>query len=338
MKIGLNTDSLSRLSLPQVLDVAAELGVECVEFATGAWSTAPHVDVDRLLDSEAARRELLARLADRNIAISALNCSGNPLHPGPSGREHEELTRKTIALAPKLGVDRVVMMSGCPAAPGDSNPNWITVCWPPETTRILEWQWTEVVIPYWHDLSRHAHDHGVNKLCLEMHAHQVVHNVPSLLRLRDAVGDSVGANYDPSHLMWMGADPLVGIETLGDAIYHVHAKDTRIEQRPSAVTGRLETLPFTAVTERAWNYVTLGYGRDDSFWRNFCVGLRRAGYDEVLSIEHEDLGMDAVDGVRKSVELLQRVAPRESSEYKTRSATSVIGSTTRAETAGSSLR
>jgi sugar phosphate isomerase/epimerase len=338
MNIGLNTDSLSRLALPQALDVAAELGVACVEFATGAWSSAPHVDADRLLDSEAARRELLAQLADRNLVISALNCSGNPIHPGPSGREHDELARKTIALAPMLGVDRVVMMSGCPAGPGDLNPNWITVCWPPETTRLLEWQWAQVVIPYWRELSEHARDHGVDKLCLEMHAHQVVHNVPSLLRLRETIGNTVGANFDPSHLMWMGADALVAIETLGDAIYHVHAKDTRIEHRRAAVTGRLETLPFTAVTDRAWNYVTLGYGHDDSFWRDFCVGLRRAGYDDVLSIEHEDLEMDPVDGVRKSVELLRRVAPRESSEDQDEGAAPLAGSATPVDAAGSLLR
>jgi sugar phosphate isomerase/epimerase len=334
MKIGLNTDSVSRLSLLQTLELASELGIECVEFATGAWSSAPHLDIDRLLESETARRELLAQLADRDIVISALNCSGNPLHPGPSGGEHDELTRKTIALAPMLGVDRVVMMSGCPAGPGDSNPNWITVCWPPETTQLLEWQWTEVVIPYWHDLARYARDHGVHKLCLEMHAHQIVHNVPSLLRLREAVGNSVGANFDPSHLMWMGADPLVAIEALGDAIYHVHAKDTRIEHRRAAVTGRLETLPFTAATERAWNYVTLGYGHDDSFWRNFCISLRRAGYDDVLSIEHEDVLMGPIDGVRKSVELLRGIAPRESSSYEPDSSTNVTGPTMPAAPAG----
>lgn len=218
MKIGLNTDSVGHLPLAETLDLAAELGLDCVEFPTGAWSTAPHVDLDRLLDSDAARRELLAQVADRGLAISALTCSGNPLHPGPTGREHDEVTRKTIALAPLLGVDRVVMMSGLPGGPGDANPNWITVSWPPETTQILDWQWTEVVIPYWRDLVGHAQAQGIHKLALEMHAHQAVYNVPTLLRLREEVGPAVGANFDPSHLMWMDADPLAAIEALGEAI------------------------------------------------------------------------------------------------------------------------
>ncbi|MFJ9565134.1 sugar phosphate isomerase/epimerase family protein [Streptomyces fuscichromogenes] len=316
MKIGLNTDSVGQLTLDETLDLAAELGLDHVEFATGAWSTAPHVDIDRLLDSESARRELLARVADRGLAISALTCSGNPLHPGPSGREHDQVARRTIALAPLLGVERVVMMSGLPGGPGDANPNWITVSWPPETTRILDWQWAEKVLPYWRDLVAHARDRGVPRLALEMHAHQAVHNVPTLLRLREEVGPVVGANFDPSHLMWMGADPLAAIEALGEAIYHVHAKDTRLEPARLALTSRLETLPVMAAEDRSWNYVTLGYGHDDAFWRAFCLALRRAGYDDVLSIEHEDVLMAPVEGVTKTVDLLRRVAPRDPSSYK----------------------
>jgi sugar phosphate isomerase/epimerase len=309
MKIGLNSDSLGALSLDQTLDVAAELGLGFIEFPTGAWSSAPHVDLERLLDSDSARRELLARVHDHGLEISALTCSGNPLDPGAGGREHEEITCKTIALAPLLGVERVIMMSGCPAGPGDCHPNWITVAWPPETTEILEWQWDEVVIPYWRELARYAGERGVSRLCVELHGHQVVYNVPTLLRLREAAGPIVGANYDPSHLMWMGADPIAAIDALGDAIYHVHAKDTRLEPERQALTSRLETRPATEAGARSWNYVTLGHGHDESFWREFCMALRRAGYDDVLSIEHEDVAMEPLDGVRESVELLRRVIP-----------------------------
>jgi sugar phosphate isomerase/epimerase len=142
---------------------------------------------------------------------------------------------------------------------------------------------------------------------------QVVYSVPTLLRLRDAVGPVVGANYDPSHLMWMGADPLAGIEALGDAIYHVHAKDTRLESRRLALTSRLETAPHSEIHARSWNYVTLGYGQDEAFWRVFCLELRRVGYDDVLSIEHEDELMTPIEGVRKSVDVLRRSMVAEAS-------------------------
>lgn len=306
MKIGLNLDSLGGLSIDEALDTAAELGIERVELPTGAWSPAPHADLDALLDSDRARRELLARVEDRDLAISALTCNGNQLDP-VSGPDHDAVTRKTIRLAPLLGVDRVVLMSGLPGGPGDKHANWITVAWPPEAQRVLRWQWEESVIPYWRELVGHAREHGVGKLCIEMHGQQLVYSVPTLLRLREAVGPEVGANYDPSHLMWMGADPIAAIDALADSIFHVHAKDTRIESRNVALASRLETRPNDEADQRAWNYVTLGYGHDDAFWRSFCLALRRVGYDDVLSIEHEDRLMDPVEGVAKSVELLERV-------------------------------
>jgi len=309
MKIGMITDSLGELSFDELLDTAAELGIERLEFAGGNWSSAPHLALDALLDSAAARREFAASLADHGIALSALNCSGNPVHPGEHGRRHHEITRKTIALAGLMGVERVVMMSGCPGGPGDANANWVTTCWPPEMATILAYQWEDVLIPFWRDLAAYANAHGVTKLCLELHAHQNVYSVDTFFRLHDAVGDTVGVNFDPSHLMWMGADPLAAIAALGPSIYHVHAKDTRIEPVACGRNGRLETKPAAEWNGRAWNYVTLGHGSDEAWWWRFCAALARVGYDDVLSIEHEDMALPPVDGVAQSVALLRRVMP-----------------------------
>ena len=192
------------------------------------------------------------------------------------------------------------MMSGCPGAPGDSHANWITTEWPPEVRDILRWQWDEVLIPYWRDLVAYARDQGVPHLCLELHGYQNVYNVATLKRLRDAVGDTVGANLDPSHLMWMGADPLAAARALGDAIYYVHAKDTRIDPSIAGVNGVIDTTPGsefriacvelhharTAVTTRAGGAAS-------------SSTLADVGYDGVLSIEHEDPAMSAVEGVER---------------------------------------
>ena len=148
---------------------------------------------------------------------------------------------------------------------------------------------------------------GIRKLCLELHGHQNVYNVRTLTRLRGAVGETVGANLDPSHLMWMGADPLAAIAALGSAIYHVHAKDTRLEPQVLARDGRIEIRPAEDVAHRAWNYVTLGRGHDEAWWRRFCQALAAIGYDDALSIEHEDLALPPIEGVRQSVALLRRV-------------------------------
>jgi sugar phosphate isomerase/epimerase len=306
VKIGMITDSLSAFSFDELLDAAAELGIEQLEFAGGNWSSAPHLQLNRLLDSAPARREFKARLANRGIAISALNCSGNPLHPGEIGKRHRDVTRKTIALAGLLGVERVVMMSGCPGGPGDANANWVTTSWPPETQTVLKYQWEEVLTPYWRELCAEARNQGITKLCLELHGHQNVYSVGTFFRLRDAVGETVGVNFDPSHLMWMGADPLAAIPALDSAIYHVHANDTRLEPASLARDGRIEIRPAGDVSHRAWNYVTLGHGHDLAWWRRFCQALAFIGYDDVLSIEHEDFALPPIDGVRQSVALLRQ--------------------------------
>jgi sugar phosphate isomerase/epimerase len=316
MKIGMNTDSLGSLKFDDLLEAASRLGLDCVEFATGNWSTAPHIDIDALLRNKTARNRFMGRIAERGLAISALTCSGNSLHPGRSGHEHDKVIRKTIELAPQIGVDRVILMSGCPPAPGDKHPNWIIVAWPPETTKILEWQWNEILIPYWRELVAYAKNKGVHHLCLELHGGQNVYNVQTLMRLREACGPTIGVNFDPSHLIWMGADPIVAIEALGPAIYHVHAKDTRIEPRNVGLNSRMETRPGKYASERSWNYVSLGYGSGEDFWRVFCLALRRAGYDGVLSIEHEDMAMSPMEGIRKSVELLRRVLIAEPASYQ----------------------
>jgi sugar phosphate isomerase/epimerase len=308
MHIGLVTDSLPHLPLDALLASAAGLGITRLEFGCGNWSTAPHVKLDELLASAAPRQAFLAKLRDHGLTLSALNCSGNPLHPGAHGAAHREVTSKTIRLAGQLGVERVVMMSGCPGGPGDANANWITTSWPPETATVLAWQWDAVIIPYWKALVAEAQSHNVKRLCLELHGHQAVYNVATLHRLRAAVGPVVGANFDPSHLFWMGADPIAAARALGDAIYHVHAKDTRIDAGNAAINGLIDTTPGDRLRERAWTYVTLGFGHGVSWWREFCTALRLAGYDDVLSIEHEDLMLPPEEGVRRSVDALRAAA------------------------------
>lgn len=304
MRIGLVSDGLAHLPFETLLRTAAESGIATLEFGCGNWSAAPHLALDDLLASQIARDRFLGQVAAHGLAISALNCSGNPLHPGPSGAAHRAVTSKTIQLAGLLGLRRVVMMSGCPGGPGDANANWVTTSWPPEAARVLAWQWAEQVIPYWKGLAAEAKAAGVERLCLELHGQQNVYNVRTLFRLREAVGPVVGANLDPSHLVWMGADPLAAVPALGDAIYHVHAKDTRINRAIAPVHGLIDTTPNDRVDQRAWSYVTLGDGHDARWWRAFCQALRNAGYDDVLSIEHEDMALPPIDGVRRSVTLL----------------------------------
>ena len=230
------TDSVAALSTTETLDLAAELALDTIEFATGNWSTAPHLDLGRLLADEGARANFASAVTTRGLRISALNASGNPLHPA-TGAEQDRVLCDTIRLARLLDVNTVVCMSGLPAAPGDHTPNWITTCWAPETTEILQAQW-DIAIPYWRDLAAFARQQNV-QLALEMHANQLVYNAPTLLRLRDAAGPTIGANLDPSHLMWMGSDPISSASALDGAIYHVRqGHPARIRAPGTDVTPR----------------------------------------------------------------------------------------------------
>jgi sugar phosphate isomerase/epimerase len=318
VKIGLITDSVGQLDFESALDLAQREGLSSVEVATGNWSEAPHVNLSALVSFEEERAAFLEKVTARGLTISAMNANGNQLHP-LEGAAHHSVVRDTIEVASQLGVPTVVLMSGLPgAAPGDSVPNWITTSWPPETLRVLDYQWNEVAIPYWKELAAFARDRGV-RLAIEACGSQLVHTVSTLHRLIDAVGgDVVGANLDPSHLMWMGADIPTVIQSLGSAIFHVHAKDIRINKQQAARDGLLDTLPIQRAHERAWNYVTLGLGHPGgaTFWSDFIYNLRSVGYDGTLNIEHEDTLVNSVEGVGRAASLLKQVVLEAPADWK----------------------
>lgn len=309
MKIGIVSDCLGSKSFEELLKTCKKLGIEQVELGCGNWSSAPHVDLDGLLESEIKRDEMKGMLKDYGISISAFNCSGNPLAPGEWGEREDEVTRKTFQLSKYFGLDTVVMMSGLPAGgPNDHYPNWVVTSWPPETQEILKYQWNEVAIPYWKELVKTARDSGVTRLALEPHGSQLVHDVENFNILRDALGgdETVGFNLDPSHLFWMGADPIAVIRALKDAIYHVHMKDVRIE-KPASENTLLDGKGVLEFAKRSWNFAIPGYGHDERWWREFIVTLKMMGYDGVLSIEQEDYTMDTLAALNRTVELLQGV-------------------------------
>jgi sugar phosphate isomerase/epimerase len=304
MKLGLVTDVLRDLAFELALDWIAAQGIEAVEIATGNFSPAPHCDLEALSASADARQRFLDAIASRGLELSALNCNGNLLDPHPERRAKSQATYyKTVRLARALGLDTVNTMSGCPGDPaGGEYPNWVTCTWQQEFVELGERQWQEQIEPFWREAGRFAADNGI-RLAIEMHPGQSVYNTRTFLHLRDLVGPHLGANLDPSHLFWQGMDPLVVIRALGSGgVYHVHAKDTKIDPQEMALNGGLETRP---AGRRAWAFRTVGYGHGEVWWRDFVSALRSVGYDGVLSIEHEDKLIGSREGVVKSVEFLR---------------------------------
>ncbi|WP_298022983.1 sugar phosphate isomerase/epimerase [uncultured Dysosmobacter sp.] len=306
MKLGLVTDCLADKTLKEAAQICSSLGLEQVELGCGNWSPAPHIDLDALISDTGKRRELTDTLAAHGLSISALNCSGNPLFPGEKGARDRAVMEKTFLLAEQLGLKTVVMMSGLPGGcPGDAMPNWVVSSWPPETQEILDYQWG-VAIPAWEKIAEQANRHGVERLALEFHGWQLVYNVETFRRLRSAVGSIVGVNLDPSHLFWMGGDPLAIARELAGCIYHVHIKDVRLEPAAGANT-LLDTKGVLEFAARSWNYVTPGSGHGEDWWRRFLAALGDVGYDGPLSIEQEDYTIPTMDALRQGAALMRRI-------------------------------
>lgn len=312
MKIGLLTDSLGNLSLTEALDWIAAHAIDSVEISTGGFSPAPHFDLDRLSESEGARKAFLGEIESRGLELTALNCNANMLDPHPERRQtSQDVLLKSIEIAPKLGVSAVCTMSGCPGDPsGSPYPNWVTFPWQPEYIEVLNWQWDKEIGPFWKKAGALASEHGV-KIGIEMFPGQAVFNPSTMQRLRDVAGPSVGANFDPSHLFFQGIDPIRVIRAFGkDFIFNVHAKDTYVDPYEMALNGGIDLRSLDRVTERAWGYRTLGHGHGSTWWRQFVTALRAIGYDGPLTIEHEDPLMSSEEGIIKSVEFLQPIVMR----------------------------
>ena len=307
MKLALCTDVLAGLAFPEMLDRVKQYGITGVEMTAGGWSPCPHVKTEELLASSAALAAFRGELEKRGMEIVALNCSGNPLAPGALGEKHTASSYRTVELAAKLGVKKIVMMSGLPGGgPDDKIPNWITstVSWPDCMPGVIDYQWNEVAIPWWQAFTRHAAEHGIEQIALEEFPSQLVYNPSTLLRLREAVGDIIGMNLDPSHLIAMGADPIAAARKLEGVIYHVHGKDARIERGLADVDGLLEYQPVTQTKTRTWNYVAVGCGQDLKWWKEFFSVLRMTGYNGYVSLEMEDLTMSVEAGLRTSIDAL----------------------------------
>ena len=309
MKIGVLAVLFSDMPFEKMLDHVAEAGCEAVEIGVGGYPGDAHCNAAALLKDEAAQRRFLRAVEKRGLVISGLSCHGNPLHPQPSvARKFHNAWRRAVRVAEALGVERVITFSGCPGDSDDAkSPNWVTCPWPPDFSQVAEWQWTEKVIPYWTKEARYAEMHGIKQICFEMHPGFCVYNPETLLKLRAACGEAIGANFDPSHLFWQGIDPVAAIRELTGAIYHVHAKDVKIDAINTARNGVLDTKPYTNEIARSWIFRTVGWGHGASVWKEMVSALRLAGYDWVLSIEHEDSLMSIDEGFRLAVSFLKNV-------------------------------
>ena len=311
MKLGVFNPVLNDRSFEEACAYLEKHGVQMIEIGCGGFPGKKHCDPQILLHDGQQLEAFKDTLARHHLEISGLSCHGNPVHPDKeTAKKFDGDLTDAILLCEKLGVSVLNTFSGCPGSDETAKkPNWVTCSWPDDFGEILKWQWEEVLIPYWKKKAAFARAHGVDKIALELHPGFCVYNTQSLLRLRRAVGPEIGANLDPSHLIWQQMDPVEVIRVLGEegAIFHFHAKDTQIISHNCKINGVLDNTHYGDIKNRSWTFRSIGYGNDLGYWKNIISQLRVMGYDHSISIEHEDGLMSQNEGLVKSIEALKQI-------------------------------
>lgn len=309
MKLSVVSGVLGEYSLDESLAYLKSIGVTQFELGVGGYPGTKHADA-KVLAVDAVKREELKKTFEKNgMEISALSVHGNCVHPDPEvAASFEADFEAACVLAGQLGVEKIITFSGCPGSdPCAKQPSWVTCAWPNEYLDVVKYQWEEVLIPYWKKAVKFAADQGVKKICLEMHPGFCVYNPETLLRLREAIGPMIGANVDPSHLLWQGMDVVEVINELGDAVYYFHAKDTLLNEHNIRKNGVNDYKPYADLKNRSWVFRTLGYGHDELTWRKIISQLKVVGYDDTISIEHEDSMMSPKEGLEKAVDFIGKI-------------------------------
>ncbi len=296
MKLGLLTAPFPEATLTEVAAWSASNGFESLEIAcwpratgtTRRYAGTSHIDVVNLSTTQAT--EIAGWVADAGLSISGLGFYPNPMHPDPLQREHViGHLRLVIEAAGKMGVGLVNTFMGGDAA------------------RTLDANWADA-LRIWPDIVACARDHGV-RLTIENcpmifsddewpGGHNIAWSPRIWRRILEQWPDTVGLNYDPSHLVWLMIDQERFIREFGPHILHVQAKDLMIDREGLYERGTLSA-------GIGWQVPRIpGLGEVD--WRVFFSALYRAGYDGDIIIEHEDRGFEGSDDLVKRGFLVAR--------------------------------
>jgi sugar phosphate isomerase/epimerase len=329
LKLGAYTACLHDRPLEAALNVLESNGLTSVEVNTGGFIPSPHCHVDLLLSSAQARQDYLETFASRGMELTGLNCNGNPLNPLPGvGPKHADDLRRTIELAGLLGVPNVVTMSGTPGSdPTAMYPSWVVNPWDGVYLDVLDYQW-DVAVEFWTGIDALARACGV-RVAIEMHPHNLVFSPVTLRKLVDLIGAaSIGAEMDPSHLMWQGMDVVACIRWLGPLVFHAAAKDamitpgvairgvldTSFERVPADAEGKVPTgYGFWCNAwpqDPAWRFVAVGVGHDVPYWTEFLRALAEVNPDMAVNIEHEDASYSRLDGLALAAGNLRAAAAK----------------------------
>lgn len=265
MKVGMLTAPFANEKLEDVLEFAEEASIPCLEVVAAPGSN--HVDLN---DFAKARAQKIRELLDeRSLEITSLAYYDPNFTDPKKTKAFQANAKKAIDAAAMLDVRIVCMLAGFPA-PGKTKLETIETTLPKIYQPILT----------------HARKKKV-KIALENWYRTCLQGLDTFDALFEAIPDeNFGLNYDPSHLYHQQCDHLLPVSHFKDRIFHVHAKDTLIDQSMLRYVGNQGG--------GWWHYVVPGFGNIN--WGEFVSHLRMNGYDYVLSIEHEDATQTREEG------------------------------------------
>ena len=290
MKLGFVSAILPDLTLEEVVRFASAEGFRCVEVmcwpvgkAERRYAGVTHVDAATLRPADGERINNL--LASAGVEIGGLGYYPNPLAPDTrEGQVYVNHLKKVIQAAQRLGVGTVNTFVG---------RDW---------TRSVEDNWPRF-LKVWPPLVEFAEDHAV-RIAIENcpmlftkdewpGGKNLAHCPAVWRRMFEAIpSGSFGLNYDPSHMVWQGMDYVRPIREFAGRIFHVHAKDVRVDRHKLDDVGILAT-PLQYHTPKI-------PGLGDVDWGRFFSALTDAGYDGPVCIEVEDRAFEATLEKRKA--------------------------------------
>lgn len=312
--VTLFTGQWADLKLEDLARKGAEFGYQGLELA--CWGD--HFEVDKALADDsycAGRRDLLERhdlqchaisthlvgqavldrIDERHKAILPPHVWGDGKPDGVNTRAAEEL-KNTARAAQKLGVGVVNGFTG-------SSIWHLLYSFPPVPQNMVD-DGFKLLAERFHPILDVFGSCGV-RFALEVHPTEIAFDLYSAERALEALDrrEEFGFNFDPSHLLWQGVDPVEFIRAFPDRIYHVHIKDAIVTL--NGRTGILGSHLNFGDPRRGWDFRSPGRGGVN--FEEIIRALNAIGYDGPLSVEWEDVGMDREAGAKEACAMVKQL-------------------------------
>lgn len=280
MKLGFVSAILDQSNYEEMMDIASDLGFECVEVACWPQGKAErryagvsHIDAERVLEDDEYAKHILDYAAEKKVEISSLAFYPNTLDPDLEKRQASiDHLMALIKASAKLGVNMVTSFIGRDQTKTvEENLEIVKEVWPP-IIKLAEEQGVKVAIENCPMLfGPDQWPGGQNLMTTPANWKKVFEILPS---------DNFGINYDPSHFVWQMIDYIKPIYEFKDKIFHVHYKDIKI------YPDKLQEVGIMGYPLEFMSPKLPGYGDVD--WGKYVSALTDIGYDGYTCIEVED--------------------------------------------------